>query len=149
MLIIGGISVLFFADRFTDILDTFLVDTQYSNAVDNWERIGDDGMNPVRALVNSIPAILSVVGFRQIRNEQDRLINLSVNASIATAALSIIAVGTSGIYMGRLPIYVSMYSFGILLPWELKNIFSPDTSRIITVFAVVLYSIYFYYQIIC
>ena len=141
-----AVLALLFADQFTDILETLMEDTQYSSAVSDWESWDDDGMNPIRVLVYAVPTILAILGIRIIREEDDPVINMCVNAGIITTALSIIAMGTSGIFMGRLPIYTSLYSSCILLPWELDHIFTERSEKIVKVLAVVLYCAFFYYQ---
>ena len=141
-----AVLALVFADQFTDILETLMEDTQYSTVVSDWESWDDDGMNPIRVLVYSVPTILAILGIRIIRAEDDPVINLCVNAGIITTALGIIAMGTSGIFMGRLPIYTSLYSSCILLPWELDHIFTEQSARIVKVLAAVLYCAFFYYQ---
>ena len=141
-----AVLALVFADQFTDILETLMEDTQYSSVVSDWESWEDDGMNPIRVLVYSVPTILAILGIRIIRAEDDPVINLCVNAGIITTALGIIAMGTSGIFMGRLPIYTSLYSSCILLPWEIDHIFTEQSAKIMKVLAVVLYCAFFYYQ---
>ena len=144
--IVLAILALVFADQFTDLLEILMEDTQYSTAVSEWESSNDDGMNPVRVLVYAVPTILAILGIRIIRAEDDPMINLCVNAGVITTALGIIAVGTSGIFMGRLPIYTSLYSSCILLPWEINHLFTEQSARIVKVLAVVLYCAFFYYQ---
>ena len=144
--IILALAVLLFADQFTDILDTLMSDTQYENVVTDWVEGGDDGMNPIRVLVYSLPTILALTGIRIIRDEDDTVVNFCVNASVITTALSIIAMGTSGIYVGRLPIYTSLYTTCVLLPWEIDHLFTEQSARIVKALAVVLYCAFFYYQ---
>lgn len=144
--LVVSIAALLFVDKFTDILDVALSDTQYTNVVSDWKEWQDDGMNPIRVLVYAVPMLLSLVGFKIIKAEDDPVINLCVNASIITAALGIIAMGTSGIFMGRLPIYVSLYATGILLPWELEYLFTEDTGRTVKHGAILCYIVFFYYQ---
>ena len=141
-----AVLILFFADQFTDLLDTLMTDTQYSSVVTDWTTSADDGMNPIRVLVYAVPTILALVGYRQIRAADNPVINLCVNAGVIAVALGIVAVGTSGIFMGRLPIYVSLYSNCILLPWELENLFTKQSVRIMKVLAVGFYIVFFYYQ---
>ena len=141
-----AILILIFADQFTDVLDTLMSDTQYSNVVSDWTSWNDDGMNPIRVLVYAVPTILALIGYRQIREADNPVINLCVNAGVITAALGIVAMGTSGVFMGRLPIYVSLYSNCILLPWELENLFTKQSVRIMKVLAVGFYIAFFYYQ---
>ena len=68
LFIIAVVIAVLFVDRFTDILDTMLQDTQYKNVVSDWESWQDDGTNILRVLVYSIPAVLSLIGIRFIRN---------------------------------------------------------------------------------
>ena len=103
----------------------------------------DNGMNPIRALVYSIPTILAVIGSRYIKQENDSVINFAVNASMISTGLSIVAVGTSGIFIGRLPIYVSMYAMSVLLPWEIKHIFTAQSARLIKIIAVICFVAFF------
>ena len=123
-----------------------MADTQYTNVVSDWQSWNDDGTNPVRVLLYAIPTILSLVGLKWIRREDDPVINMAVNASIISTGLYIISMGTSGIFMGRLPIYVSLYSSGILLPWEIKKMFTKESAVLIHLVAILLYIVYYYYQ---
>lgn len=43
--------------------------------------------------------------------------------SIVSAGIYLVSMFTSGIYIGRLPIYCSLYSY-VLLPWEIKHLFN-------------------------
>ncbi len=133
-------------DKFTGILDYLLAETQYSNMVTDWQTWEDDGTNPIRVLVYSIPTILSIIGLKWIREADDPMINLAVNASICSTALYILSIFTSGIFIGRLPAFFLFWGTGILLPWELENIFTKESKKIIEIVAVVAYSIFFYYQ---
>lgn len=146
LLVLASIIALYFADQFTNILDRLLADTAYTNMVSDWQEWNDDGTNPLRVLVYSIPTILTLIGLKYIRQENDPVINLATNASLVSTALYIVSIGTSGIFIGRLPIYVSMYSMYILLPWEIDHVFTRDSARLVKICAVVLFSVFFWYQ---
>lgn len=107
LLILASFLALVFVDQFTNILDTLLSDTQYTNVVSDWKSWEDDGTNPIRILVYAVPTILSLIGYKYIKEADEPLINIAVNASIVSTGLGIISTGTSGIFLGRLPIYVS------------------------------------------
>lgn len=49
------------------------------------------------------------------------------------------------IYIGRVPIYVSMYGY-ILLPWLIDQIFEKTSAKLVYLVMIVLYFVYFYYQ---
>ena len=137
---------LVFASRFTSFLDTALADTQYTNVVSDWTIGEDDGTNPLRILVYAMPAILSVIGYQRICEEDSPLLNVGVNAAIITTCIGLVSMGTSGIFIGRLPIYVSTIANWILLPWEIENIFYGQTAKMISIAAVLCYIVFFYYQ---
>ena len=139
------IAAVLFVDRFTDILDNAMQDTQYANMVTDWESWKDDGVNPIRVLVYAVPTILSLVGLRIIRAEDDLIINFCTNMSIISTGFYLIAMVTSGIFMGRIPVYASMYNY-ILLPWEIKHMFAKESSKLMTVLMIVAYCVFFYYQ---
>lgn len=65
--ILGCILILIFVNRFTDGMNDALSNTQYSNMVTDWKEWEDNGTNPIRVFVYSIPMIFSVVGRRQIK----------------------------------------------------------------------------------
>lgn len=144
--IVASMCALIFVDQFTNIMETMLADTQYANVVSDYQSWNDDGTNPLRVLVYSIPMFLSWFGLKYIRAEDDPIINLAVGASIVSTALLIVSVATSGIFFGRLPIYVSLWSQCILLPWEIKHMFTEKSARIMKTAAIICYCVFFYYQ---
>ena len=145
LFIIVVVIAVMFADRFTNILDTMLAETQYENVVSDWESWQDEGTNFLRVLVYSVPAILSLIGLKYIRLEDDPLINLCTNMSIASAGLYVISMFTSGVFIGRLPIYFSLYNY-ILLPWEINKIFTKQSAKLIYIAMVVAYLGFYLYS---
>lgn len=141
-----SILAVVFIGEFTDILDTALQDTQYTYVVSDWQAWQDDGTNPLRVLVYSVPAILSWLGIKEIREADDPVINICTNMSIISAAFYIVSMFTSGIYIGRLPIYFSLSSY-ILLPWLIEKVFSYKWTRWIYVICIALYLVFYYYQV--
>lgn len=130
MLFIAGILLaVFFVDRFTGILDSVLADTQYSNVVSDWEDFNDDGTSPLRVLVYSVPTIIAFFARKHIAAEEAPLLNICVNMSIVSTGLYVLSMVTSGIMIGRLPIYTSLYNY-ILLPWELDLILEKNSTQI-------------------
>lgn len=135
--------VVVFIDRFLPIMNDLLQDTQYDNALSD---LNDDGTNPIRVLVNSVPALMSLFGLKYVRAENDPVINICVNFSVATMAVSLISMVTSGIYIGRLPIYTTLYSY-IALPWLINHIFERRSAQLVTFMMVGMYCAYLYYQL--
>lgn len=144
--VLAAIVALAFVNQFTSILDTMLTDTQYTNVVTDWTLDQDDGTNPLRVLVYAMPTIIAFFGRKYIRYVDDTTINVCVNASIVSTSLALLSMGTSGIFIGRLPIYCSLYANGILLPWEIDIMFTEKSAQIVKVAVVLCYTAFFYYQ---
>ncbi len=142
LVILGTVVIMSASGVFTDALDTVLADTQYRNVVSDWRYGQDDGTNPLRVLVYSVPTILSVFCRRQIIQSKDRVIRIACNMSIISTALYLVSMVTSGIYIGRLPIYCSLYANGILLPWEFKHVFGRQMRG----FAIFCYVMFYFIQ---
>lgn len=140
------VVVILYVDRFTDILDELLQETQYENVVSDWELFEDDGTNVLRVLVYAVPTILSLVGLRYIKAENSSIINICTNMSIISMGIYIISMFTSGIYIGRLPIYFSLYNY-ILLPWEIDQIFDKRSAKMVYVIMAVAYLGFYMYSI--
>lgn len=144
--LIAALIAVSFVEQFTDILDNMMQSTQYESMVTDWERWGDDGTNILRVAVYSIPTLLTLVGFRQIREDDDPIVNFCANMAIVTTGLYIVSMFTSGIFMGRLPIYASLYNY-ILLPWIINRIFTRRSAQVVTFLMVVAYLAFYYYQV--
>ena len=142
-----ALTAVFFVDRFTDILDSLLSETQYSNVVSDWTSWSDNGTNPLRVLVYCVPMIGSLICLPYIREADDPMINVCVNMSVITAGLYLISMVTSGVFIGRLPIYTALYSNCILLPWEIEHSFSKDSAKLIRFVMFVAFLFFYYYQI--
>ena len=143
--ILAAFAAIIFVNEFTNWLDYVMQETQYANMVTDWTEWEDDGTNPLRVLVYSMPMIISIIGIRFIRENNDPMIDLCVNMSIITSGLYLVSMMTSGIFIGRLPAYCSFYS-GILLPWEIENFFTNDSKKLVMIVTVILYCAFFYYQ---
>ena len=144
--ILASLAVLLFVDQFTNIMDSMLIETQYKNVVSDYQAWDDDGTNPLRVFVYSIPAILSLIGLKYVRAENDQIINMATGAGAIACGLYMISAVTSGLFLGRLPIYISVWSQCILLPWEINHIFTEQSARLIKSIAVICYCFFFYYQ---
>lgn len=139
-----GIMIVFI-DRFTPLLDDFLSETQYSDIVTNDLWTSDDGTSIFRILVYSVPAILSLLGKKFIDEANDPVINICTNASACTMILYALAGVSSGIYIGRLPIYTTLIGY-IAFPWMIDNMFTKQSTKIIKIAMVFSYILFFYYQ---
>lgn len=146
LFIFGVILAITFIGEFTGLLDQMLAETQYENVVSDWLEWEDDGTNVLRVLVYAVPTILSLIGLRFIRNENDPVINICTNMSIVSTGFYLVSMFTSGIFIGRLPIYFSLYNY-ILLPWEIKHMFTEESGKLIYIAMIVGYLGFYWYSI--
>lgn len=140
------IAVLVFLDQFTHLLEDGLSNTQYKNVMSDIEEYGNKGTNFFRVLVYSVPAILSFVYRKSINAEAPQFVKLSANMSIVSSGIYIVSMFTSGIFIGRLPIYCSLFSY-IFLPWVINIRFDEKARRIVYFSMILLYLIFYYVQV--
>lgn len=133
-----------YVDSFTDIITNFMENSQYSGEVDQY--LSTAGTNMLRVLVFSIPAVFSLIFKRRIELANNPLINLCVGMSIATMGSYFLSAYTSGLFLGRIPIYFSLYNY-ILLPWEIENVFTKKSAKIIYIMMFMFYLFFYYYQV--
>lgn len=132
-----------FVGTFSRGLDVILENTAYSGVVSQFA--SDDGVNPIRVLVMCVPVVLSLLKRRQIEQIDNKYMYMCVNMSIVTAGLYFLGVFTSGILMGRLPIYFELYNL-ILIPFLIKNCFNNGIRQIMYLLCTLGYLFYFYLQ---
>ena len=145
-LMIGGVALLIpFIDNFLPMLENLLMDTQYNDVMTNgiWE--SDDGTNLIRVLVYSVPALVALLGRKYIRRNTNPVTNLCINASMITMAIYLISSVTSGIYIGRIPIYTTLHGY-VVLPWLIDQIFEEQSARLVKVLMILFYAVFHYYQ---
>ena len=128
-----------FVGRFLNILDDSLQGTAYNNYVSQFE---DDGTNPFRVLVYAVPSVIAFICRKQITDDTPEIINISINMSLIATGIYVISVFTSGVFIGRVPIYFSLFNY-ILLPWEIKHFFREEIRKIIWGLMIVFYFIYY------
>lgn len=145
MLIIAVILAITFVGNFTSLLNDSLENTQYSGTLQYAMESGDDGANPIRALVYSIPALIAFFNREKIKEKNNQIINILVNISIITAGLYWLSVFTSGIIIARLTGYTSLYGY-ILLPWEVQYCFEREKSTIVRYGMIIGFVLYYIYQ---
>lgn len=143
--IVMAIIGVLFVERFTSFLDVALAETQYKNVVSDWQSWEDDGTNILRVLVYSVPTIFAFIGKKRIKYEENKMIHFMTNMSIISTGLYVVSMFTSGIFIGRLPIYASLYGY-ILLPWEIEHIFTKESRKIVYILMVISYLMFYYYQ---
>lgn len=145
LFMLGSLIVFAYVDRFTPILDQILSDTQYSDMMTNEIWTADDGTNILRVIVYSMPAVLSLLGLPYLNKYGNRTINICVNCSIVTMMIYLLASVTSGIYIGRLPIYTTLQGY-IAVPWLIKNMFEEKSAHVMSILMLGAFLVFFYFQ---
>ena len=103
----------------------------------------DDGVNPIRVLVMSVPPVIAFLNRQKILEKNNVFLNVCVNMSIICASLYFLGIFTSGILVGRLPIYCEIYNL-ILIPYLFDKFYPQGTSRWFYIIATVLYLIFYF-----
>ncbi|MBR2589947.1 MAG: EpsG family protein [Clostridia bacterium] len=132
--------VILFPNQFTALLDSSF--EEYDVAEQFAE---DDGVNILRFLVSMVTPVLAFVYKDKIAEFNSPDINVLVNMSLITGGLYAVGVVTSGIYMGRLPLYTDIFGL-ILFPFILKRVLPKQTKGPIFATSLIFYGVYFYLQ---
>lgn len=143
--IVMAIIAMFILSKNPALMDTILGETEYAGAVTEMQRLGDDGVNPLRVLVTAVPVLLAFVQRRRILREENPVIHICVNMSIITVGFNLIAMVTSGILMGRMAIYTNLYSF-IIMPYLIRNAFTKKSQKIVNMLMIVFYFIFYCFE---
>lgn len=144
-LLAGIFAVLVISGGLDIALDTSVENTTYVKDMEYVD--ADTGTSWFRVIVESVPFAMAFVARREIKKEENLppVIALSVNASVVTTVLYIASAFTSGMYVGRLPIFTEMYNF-ILMPWLIKHPYKKYRQQF-TIAMLLGYAAYFYYQV--
>lgn len=141
-----AVVAIMFLDQFTSFLDEGLADTNYAGYTQQFSE--DDGSNPVHTLIYSVPIVIAFWKRKQIAALNNRTIDILINISILAFALSLVANFTSGILIGRMPIYFSVFSYA-LFPLMFDNVFNEKDRRMLKTlcgFGYLCYAIYYMYN---
>ncbi len=145
LFIIMAIVMVFLLSKNMLVVDEFFVGTEFEGAIATVQESGDDGVHPIRVLVSAMPMLLALVQKNRIAKESNQLIHICINMSIITVGLNLIAMVTSGILLGRLAIYTSLYGF-IIMPYLVENAFTKKSQMIVNLLLVILYFIFYCFE---
>ncbi|MBQ3431232.1 MAG: EpsG family protein [Clostridia bacterium] len=132
--------VILFPSQFTALLDDSF---EEFNVAEQFAQ--DDGVNVFRFLVAMVTPTLAFVYKEEMKKTENKYVNVLVNFSLVSAGLYAVGVVTSGIYIGRLPLYTDLFGL-ITLPYILKRVLPKQTKGVIWVASLLLYFLYFYLQ---
>ena len=139
------ILAMMFTSQFTGLLDTVVENSDYATSIGEFKD-SDDGTSPIRILVESISIIIAFIYRDRIKEKLTPIIKISINMSLISSGVYIISkIAKSGVLLGRLPIYFSLYNL-LLLPWLINNTFEKNEKRLMNFFMIICYLGFFYYQ---
>ncbi len=122
--------------------DDFSAMAGYGKSVQEMRLLGDDGCSIIRVLVSFVPCALAWQMKQKIKEKKDPFLNICVNMSVLSTGMYMISAVTSGIMIGRLPGYISLYNC-ILLPWLTTRICDKQHAVLLTVAMIICYLIYY------
>lgn len=143
LLTMGSLIVINYSDAAVGLITDFMAETQYSGEVGQF--LETEGTNVLRVLVFCIPPLMAFAFRKWIDRADSKLLNISTNMAISSMGAYIVSSVTSGIFVGRIPIYFSLYNY-ILLPWLIENVFDEKLRRVVYVVLIACYLIFYYYQ---
>ena len=127
------------------LFETALSGTEYEMGYELVKNY-DDGVSPIRVLVNAIPVVLAILDRRKLERENSKFVNICINMSIITLGVGLVAMVTSGIFVGRLIIYTQLFNY-IVLPKLINDTFNKR-SRVMVYFIMILfYLVYYKYEL--
>ena len=143
MFMVAILLISIFAEPFFSGVDEVLSNTSYSGAISQFAE--DDGVNPLRLLFYLIPVIISFINRRNLEKYYEKIpiLPICINMSLVTCGFYFVGIFTSGILVGRIPIYCEIYNL-IFIP-ILLNISFKNNSTIIKFLYAVLTLVYFYF----
>ena len=132
-----------FSGALRDIIAEFMSETQYSGEVNQF--LNTEGTNILRVLVFCIPPLFALGFRRYLLAAKTPILDLSSNMSIISMGMYIISSVTSGMFIGRIPIYFSLYNY-ILLPWLVENVFEKKSQKLVYGCIILCYLAFYWYQ---
>lgn len=123
--IVGFLGVIIILAIFLEpLLDG--VGSDYANLVAE-----DTGVNPMRVAFFALPVVFAFMFRNTLQKEADKdiYVSICINMSLATAALYFVGMFTSGIFIGRLPVYCELYEC-MLVPFLMKKCFNDKNRKL-------------------
>lgn len=125
----------------SDLFETTISSTEYGDGY-NYVKETDDGINPIRVFINAIPVVLAFLSKEKLKAEDNMFNNIAINLSMITLGVSLIAMVTSGIYVGRLIIYTQLANY-IILPKLISTSFDKKSRSLVNLAMIALYLVYY------
>lgn len=143
--VIGFILLLFLIFIIPPMRDLFLeifAFSDYATAIDETA-----GGSIFRVIIALIPTFMAGFFREELNKDNNKLAFVCINLSVMSAGLYLIAAFTSGIYFGRIPIYMSISEI-ILFPYLFKLNSNKDWKYVLSIAFLVFYAAFFIYMFI-
>lgn len=101
------------------------------------------GSSLLRVVISAVPCVIAFWKRGRIRELDSPVADVCINMSVVTTCFYLLASFTSGTYIGRIPIYFSLYNL-LLLPWLIHNVFNRKERALVYTLCVICYLYYFY-----
>lgn len=134
-----------FLDTFTNFLESGLSGTAYSGYTEQFD--ADDGQSIFHTLISAVPVVIAFWKRKEIEAQNDDKLNILINISIFSLMLNVLATFTSGILIGRMPTYFSLFVY-ILYPLMFEKAFNEYDRMIIKPLCVGGYIFYALYYLV-
>lgn len=138
----GSVIVLALFNQVGAILLGGLEGTQYSQ-YQEYIMASGGGANIIRVFVAAVPVLMAYWGRKKIAERNDTFINILVNFSVLNLAFYVLTL-QNWVFV-RMTMYFTMAGL-ILLPWLIKNLFDRETGELMKISCIILYGIYYYYE---
>lgn len=146
LLIAGALVVSVFAEPFFGgVEDVFLADTAYEGSTNQFSQ--DDGVNPLRVLFFAITPVLAFIRRKELEKYYEiyPVLPICINASLITTSIYFVGLFSSGLLVGRIPIFYELYNL-ILIPFIIFLEEDEKNKRILKWGYIILSFAYFYLQ---
>lgn len=132
-------------DEFMTMLDDTLTGTIYEGTGDMLLNYADDdGVNFIRVIIAAVPPLIALLFRKNIKKQIPDVIKICINMSVVGVGIYLIGTVTSGIMVGRMPVYFIVTNY-ILLPWVLDNALRGKFKIFMKFMCYIMYFLYFYY----
>ena len=139
------VLVITFLDQFTTLMSDVIENTSYKSSVTEIISNVDGGTNIFRVLFYSIPTVFLIIFRHRIPDNIPNIIKYSMNMSMVGSAFYLLSFFTSGIFLGRIPIYFTLFNY-ILIPWEINNLVKQENKKLVYYALIIMYLVFYIYQ---
>lgn len=132
-----------FVDEFTGLLSSSIEETSYAGYTSQFDN--DDGSSFFHTLIAAVPVVITFIYRKKIFEINNRQYYVLINIATMGVIISLLANFTSGILIGRMPIYFTVFNYA-LYPYIFKETVGNKNARwfqVMCILGYLLYAIYY------